>query len=195
MEADQEGFEKIHLLDKNKILDYFTGKVATVDDIDKTVIPQTVVLPGKIKDVYGDSKNLDQSRSERFTDKTLTSNSMPELANSSTDKSKGPSDKREDKAKQKAEDEKADYSTHKGISAADKSLRVMEYVLQNEKKINNSYYEMFGHGIVASNAKSDSQGNPMDPLLRPKFQFTPKIMSKNGLLQAPGKSFAKIYAL
>ena len=69
-QADQQGFEKIQLLDKNKVLDYFTGKVNTVDQIDTTLINSTLIKPGKMQDVDTNIEELKGS-SGRREDKAL----------------------------------------------------------------------------------------------------------------------------
>lgn len=165
MQADQEGFEKVHLLDKNKIVDYFQGKIEAVDDINKTLIPDTLVMPGRLKEVTSQS-----------------------------DISKGASGRRDDKAKQKAEDEKGDSSgvIQKSGSSQDRSLDVMKFILKNESKIMKSHKQNYDS---SSGQKSTLAHDPLEMLAKPQFQVDPKIISKNGILQAPGKSFAKIYSL
>lgn len=140
IEADHASFEKIHLLDKNKIIDYFSAKIDTVDDIDKTLIPETLITVGK-------------------------SNRLPEASNKAEVdrvKATGAAEKREEKAKRKEEEEKGmikklidQNRVEGGDETKERELKVMEYLLKNEKK----------------------------------------IVSKNSILQAPGKSFAKIYSL
>lgn len=47
IEADHSNFEKIHLLDKNKIIEYFTGATDTCDSIDKTLVQSTLITLNK----------------------------------------------------------------------------------------------------------------------------------------------------
>ena len=120
IEADHSSFEKIHLLDKNKIIDYFTGKSDVVEDIDKTLIQETMIQVGKSK------------RQSENTIKGESDHSRPI----------GLAEKRDDKAKRKDEEEKS--GIHKSVdqtrmdivdSNKEREIKMMEFLMQNEKKI------------------------------------------------------------
>ena len=138
IEADLNSFEKIHLLDKNKILEYFTGGASTVEEIDQTLINSTLIALGRTnRKAESSSSDLNQR-----------------------DISKSIAEKREEKAKRKDEEEKKSFKENRLKSAhlseeKKKELKIMEYLIKNEKR----------------------------------------IVSKNSVLQCPGKSFAKIYSL
>lgn len=130
-EADHSSFEKIHLLDKNKIIDYFKGDIDTVDDIDKTLIQDTLITKGK-------SNRIQEKGGKNDKDFPLSI-----------------ADKRESKATRKQEEEKGTgKQTEKGDEVKTREVRLIDYIMKHEKK----------------------------------------IVSKNSILQCPGKSFAKIYS-
>lgn len=155
VEADRSSFEKIHLLDKNKIIDYFSGKVDTVDDIDKTLIPETLISVGK-------SKHKPESISKVDADRT---------------KSAEMSDKKLD--------ESSKYADSKGIDQAD--LKTSEKK-RDQKELNKLMEQTRKEDI--DNTK-DRELKMMDYLTKNEK----KIVSKNSILQVPGKSFASIYSL
>ena len=135
--ADQSGFEKIYLLDKNRITDYYEGKIETVPEIDQTLISETLVKFGKVNQ----AQEIEYQGEDRPADSIGS--------------------KREFKALSKKEEEKRMMRETKESNAErekkkeQEELKVMDYLIKNEKK----------------------------------------IVSKNSILQAPGKSFAQIYAL
>jgi hypothetical protein len=137
------GFEYLKLRFYFEILtslDYFTGKSEAADDIDKSMIQDTLIVVGK-------------------------ANRKPESGtNAEADRAKSGSlaDKREEKAKRKEEEEKGminkliDQNRNvEGGEEKERELTMMKFLMQNEKR----------------------------------------IVSKNSILQVPGKSFVKIYAL
>lgn len=69
--ADMENYEKIHLLEKSKIIDYFTGAADTIDSIDKTLIPATMITLAKPEPAKPakHSKEKPSSRSKKRSEK------------------------------------------------------------------------------------------------------------------------------
>ncbi|CAI2370729.1 unnamed protein product [Moneuplotes crassus] len=114
--ATSQGFERISLLDKKKIIDYFSGELDDVDAIDKTLIKDTLVK-------IGQSNQSVEGRSEADISKGST------IAN-----------KRQMKAAGKHEEEKimaGDSHRKEAQKIEDKKreMKVIDFLTKNEKRV------------------------------------------------------------
>ncbi|CAI2370449.1 unnamed protein product [Moneuplotes crassus] len=110
-----EGFERVSLLDRLEVIDYFDGKLDDVKSIDKAIISSTLVKIGQVN---------------KFTENCAE-----------TEKPQGSiADKRQKKAEWKSEEEKKissnpDHKYAEYSEAKRREIQVMEYLAKRERRV------------------------------------------------------------